>query len=70
MGGRAIVKALGDLSLVHAALIELKPEHDSLWGEAVGDDRFSPPLGFEEGLTESSGYVEVPKEPSRFDIIG
>lgn len=34
-GGRAVVKALGDLKAVRAAIEELLPEHDALYFKAV-----------------------------------
>ena len=36
VGGRAIVKALGDIPKVHKAIEELMPEHDRLYKEAIG----------------------------------
>jgi len=34
-GGRAVVKALGDLKAVRAAIEELLPEHDELFYKAI-----------------------------------
>ncbi|MEX0935212.1 MAG: hypothetical protein WDZ70_02720 [Candidatus Paceibacterota bacterium] len=35
VAGRAVVKALGDISKVKQAIQELKPEHDRLYQKAV-----------------------------------
>jgi len=34
-GGRAVVKALGDLDKVRSAIVELLPDHDERWRKAV-----------------------------------
>lgn len=39
VGGRAVVKAVGDLRKVHAALEEMAPEHDQL--QAAAHDRIN-----------------------------
>lgn len=53
-GGRAVVKAIGDIPRVVEAIKRLLPEHDALYREAVkryGDDGDSPPRYFFEEET-------------------
>jgi len=38
-GGRAIIKALGNIDKVRATIKELLPEHDQLMAESVGPER-------------------------------
>lgn len=65
-GGRAVVRALGDLGLVHDALAQLKPKHDDLWRTAVAkynmgmEDRDPPSLGPRvEGSTPTGRFAII-----------
>lgn len=44
MGGRAVIKALGDLNAVKASMRKLMPNHDKLFENAIGEvGRHEPP---------------------------
>jgi hypothetical protein len=58
MGGTAIVKALGDVNAVKAAIIELKAEHDDLYWKTC-KERYPSAFAMKDKGTETPGRLLV-----------